>query len=54
MIDETVRRFENFSEKQKGNEDKIDRNLDEVEDGEIIEDYPIKPNTSGNWGDMED
>jgi polyribonucleotide nucleotidyltransferase len=54
LIDETVTRFEKFLEKQRNNEDKIDRNLDEVEDGEIVEDYPIKPNTSGNWGDMED
>ena len=29
----------------------------ELEDGEIVEDYPIKTddlNKSGNWGDMED
>ena len=60
MIDETISRYENFLAKKKTADEAQDnakKEDSELEDGEIVEDYPIKTddlNKSGNWGDMED
>lgn len=60
MIDETISRYEKFLARKKNAseaQDSAEKEDSEIEEGEIVEDYPIKTddlNKSGNWGDMED